>query len=120
MSRSVDKIEHVGGAVESVFHLYGVALDGDAALTLEVHIVEHLGLQILGRHCVGVFKQAVGKGAFAVVDVRYDAKISYIFHLDEICFRTANLRIFFYISYRRPIFQPYRAVYIDVLHFTGG
>ncbi len=44
MPRRINQIQRVFFAVVGVFHLYGVAFDGDAALTLEVHIVQHLRL----------------------------------------------------------------------------
>ena len=45
MARGVDKVEHIMLATKVVVHLYGMALDGDTALTLKVHIVEHLVLR---------------------------------------------------------------------------
>ena len=80
MPWSVDKIESIVLAIERVIHLYGVALDGNAAFTLKVHIVEHLSLHILGRYGAGILQQTVGQGTFAVVYVGYDAKIADIFH----------------------------------------
>jgi hypothetical protein len=50
-----------------------VALDGDATLTLEVHVVEHLPLGYL--YGFRMFEQPVGQGRFAVVDMRDDTKI---------------------------------------------
>ena len=47
MSWGVDKVERVLLAIASVvLHLYGVALDGDTLLALEVHVVEHLCLHL--------------------------------------------------------------------------
>ena len=80
MSRSVDEIEHIFLAVELVVHLDCVALDSDAALALEVHVIEHLGLHVLGGYGVGIFEKAVGKSALAVVDMRYDAEIADVLH----------------------------------------
>ena len=73
----VDEVELVllpvfGGVV----HAHGRELDGDAALALEVHRVEQLRLHIALGYLPREFHEAVGDGAFAVVDVRDDAKIS--------------------------------------------
>jgi len=57
-----------------------MALDGDPSFTLKVHVIEHLSLHVLRAHRVGVFKQTVGKRRLAVVDMGYDAEISYILH----------------------------------------
>ena len=50
----------------------------DASLTLQVHVVEHLPFCYL--NCFGVFKQAVGEGALAMINVGYDTEIAYILH----------------------------------------
>ena len=78
--RGVDKVEHITGAVELIPHLYSVALDSDAALALQIHVVEHLRLHILGSHRIGIFKQTVGQGRLTMVDVSYNTKVADIFH----------------------------------------
>ena len=78
MTRGVYEIQRIFLTVHGVEHLYGVALDGYAALTLQVHIVEHLALCDLNR--VRTFQKAVGQGALPVVNMRNYAKIPYLFH----------------------------------------
>ena len=78
MSRGVNQVKDVLLSLISVFHLDGVALDGDASFTLQVHIVKHLSLRNLDG--VRVLKQAVGQCRFAVVDMGNDAEIADIFH----------------------------------------
>ena len=79
VSRGVDEVEHIIFAIELVVHLDGVALDGDAALFFQIHIVEHLPFgHFDGRSAL---KQAVGKGAFAVVDMGDDAEVADMFHV---------------------------------------
>ena len=79
---SVNKIEHIVFAIKLVVHLYGVAFYSDSSLALQIHIVKHLSLQVLAAYGVSVFQQTVGKGTLAMVNMGYDAEISYIFHLD--------------------------------------
>jgi hypothetical protein len=55
-----------------------VTLDGDTALTLQIHIVEHLSLSNL--YGFSVLKQSVCQSRLAVVNVGYDAEISYMIH----------------------------------------
>ena len=81
MSRSVNQVQGIFLAVLHVVHLDGVALDGDAALALQVHVVEHLGLHVLASHRVGDFKQSVGQCTLAVVDVRHNAEVAYCLHI---------------------------------------
>ena len=51
-------------------------LDGDAALALQVHGIEHLRLHLARGQRPGQLQQAVGQRGFAVVDVRDDGKIA--------------------------------------------
>ena len=55
-----------------------MALDGDAALFFEIHIIEHLTLGHLDG--IGELKQTVGKGRLTMVDVCNDAEVSDMFH----------------------------------------
>ena len=74
---SVDQVELVSFAVlRGVHHADGVGLDGDAALALEVHGVEHLGLHLARGERSGQLQQAVGQRGFAVVDMRDDREIA--------------------------------------------
>ncbi len=81
MSRCVDKIECIVLTIESVIHLYGMALDSDTTLTLQVHVVKHLVLHFLGTNGFGKFQQAVGKSTLAMIDVSYYTEVSNILHL---------------------------------------
>ena len=82
VSRGVDQVEHVALAVAGgVLHLDGVALDGDALLALEIHVVEHLRLHLALIERIGLLQQAVGQRAFAVVDVGDDAEVAYVLHV---------------------------------------
>ena len=80
MSGSVDQVQDVVLAIKMEVHLYGVALDSDPSLTLQIHVVKHLCLQVLGGYSIGIFKQTVGKSALAVVNMGYDTKIADILH----------------------------------------
>ncbi len=77
MAGGVDQVELVRMAVlRGVHHADGVSLDGDAALALQVHGVEHLGLHLARSQRSGQLQQAVRQRGFAVVDVRDDGKIA--------------------------------------------
>src|SRR5216683_4801259 len=64
--------------------------DGDAALALEVHGVEHLRVHLALGQRAGHFEKTVGERGLAMVDVRDDAEIPY------------ELRVHFF---RLPIFS---------------
>ena len=73
----VDEVELVGFAVLGlVHHAHGVGLDGDAALALEVHVVQHLVVHLAHGERAGELQQAVGERRLAVVDVGDDGEIA--------------------------------------------
>jgi len=77
VARSIDQIEGIDFAVgAAILHRDRMHLDGDAALPLEVHAVQDLLLHLIAGEGAGGFKQAVGEGRFAVVDMGDDAEIS--------------------------------------------
>ena len=59
MSRSVNKVKDILLPLILVLHLDGVALDCDAALLLQVHVIEHLTLSNVYGMCI--FKQTVSQ-----------------------------------------------------------
>ena len=73
----VDQVELVVLAVlRRVGDAHGLALDGDAALALQVHLVEELLLHVARGDGARAFEDAVGQGRLAVVDVRDDAEVA--------------------------------------------
>src|SRR5690606_18098042 len=95
-------------------HAHGLALDRDAALTLDVHAVEVLRP---GRTLVddtGQLQHAVGQGRLAVVDVRDDAEVAQQFRrsgagFDPVHHRTA-IRM---LAATRPNNGPARALGVE-------
>ena len=76
VARRVDEVEHVLLAIGMrVEHPHSRGFDCDAALTLNVHCVEHLRLHITQGDGVRQLHHAVGQGGFPVVDVCDDAKV---------------------------------------------
>ena len=77
VSRGVDEVELVGLAVIGVIHHpHGVRLDRDAALALDVHGVQELGLHVPLLHRMGELEDAVRDGRLAVVDVRNNREVA--------------------------------------------
>jgi hypothetical protein len=75
--RSVDEVELVLLPVASAIQdAYGLRLDGDAALALQVHAVEELFLHVARGHGAGELENTVRERALAVVDVRDDAEVA--------------------------------------------
>lgn len=72
-------VDHVQGVVHPVHgpgHAHGLGLDGDAALTLDVHAVQVLGLHVARLHDAGGLQHAVRQRGLAVVDVGDDAEVA--------------------------------------------
>ena len=61
-----------------VDHAHGLRLDGDAALALDVHRVEHLLHHVALLDRVGELEDAVGQRGLPVVDVRDDREVAYV------------------------------------------
>ena len=80
MPGGVNQVEKILLLLILIRHLYGVALDGDSALTFKIHIVKNLIVKITLINGTGLLKKSVGKSALAMVYVRYYAKVAYIFH----------------------------------------
>jgi hypothetical protein len=77
----VDQVQVVDLAVARlVLQRRGLGLDGDAALALQVHRVEHLRVHLTVRQAAAQLDDAVGQRRFAVIDVGDDGKITYVFH----------------------------------------
>ncbi len=76
--RCVDEVELVGLAVARlVVQRDALRLDGDAALALDVHRVEHLLLHLAPAQPAADLDETVRERRFAVIDVRDDGKIAY-------------------------------------------
>lgn len=80
MPGSIYQIKRVGLSIVRILHLDSVTLDGYATLTLQIHVVENLFLQLALIDGLGNLQQPVGQRAFAVVDMRYDTEIANVFH----------------------------------------
>ena len=77
MARRVDEVELVLLAVLAlVVQTHRLRLDGDAALALDVHVVEDLRLHLSLRQCARILDQAVGDRRLAVVDMCDDREIA--------------------------------------------
>ena len=77
MAGRVDQVELILVAVVGVVvQANALGFDGDAALALQIHGVEHLRDHFALGERAGHFEQAVGQRGLAVVDVRDDAEIA--------------------------------------------
>ena len=76
MPGRINHVQREGLAINFPGQAHGLRLDGDSALALDVHAIEVLGAHRPVIHNARDLKHAVGKGRFAVVDVRNDAEIS--------------------------------------------
>src|SRR5690242_967191 len=77
MTRSINQVQDIGAAISGhVVEAHGTRLDRDAALALKLHRIEKLLLEFALAQRPGAFKQSIGQGRFAMVDMRYDREIA--------------------------------------------
>ena len=73
VARGINEMEQIVMTVSGmVDELHGIELDGDAPLPLQVHGVQDLVFHFPFFHGVRQFQDAVGQGAFPMVDVGDD------------------------------------------------
>ena len=79
----IDEVEHVGDAVRRrIRQAHGLGFDGNAALPLQFHRIEHLLGHVAQGHYAGLFQKTVSQRRLAVVDVRDDAEVSDVLLVD--------------------------------------
>ena len=77
MAGRINQIEPIGLSVlRRIVQRNGTRLDRDAALSLDVHIIEQLFFHITHGDSAGLFKNAVSQRGFSVVNMRNDAEIA--------------------------------------------
>lgn len=80
MARRVHKVELIFNAVPGLIgEAHGLGLDGDAALALDVRVVEDLLAHLALIQPAAGLDQAVGQCRLAVIDMRDDREVSYVF-----------------------------------------
>ena len=77
MARRVHQVQFIGLAVfRDIVEAHRLRLDGDAALLLDIHVVEHLRAHLAIGQAPGALDQAVGQGRLAMVDMGDDRKVA--------------------------------------------
>jgi len=81
VARSIDKIEieYLTGSARVGEH-HGLALDGNASLPFDIHIIKELVAKLPVINQAGVLNQTVGQGGFPVIDMGNNAEISNLLH----------------------------------------
>jgi hypothetical protein len=68
-----------------------LTLYGDPSFTLDIHIVQNLVTELPCINEICMLDKAVSKRGFAVIDMSYNAEVSYLFH-NAVLF-TLNVKI---------------------------
>ena len=77
VARCVHQIELVGLAIlGSIVEPHGLRLDGDAALFLDIHVIEHLLGHFAFGQAAAMLDQAIRQRRFAVVNMGDDGEIA--------------------------------------------
>ncbi len=73
----IEQVQPVGfPRLARVTHRYGMRLDRDAPLALQIHGIEQLILLVALVDCARALEQSIRQGRLPVIDVRDDAKIA--------------------------------------------
>ena len=76
MPRRVDEVQDIAlPIVRRIFQSNRPRLDGDAPLSLQLHVVENLVLHLPGFHRLAFLQQPVRQGRLSVVNMGNDRKI---------------------------------------------
>ena len=81
MSGRIDQVEIIGFTILFQFHLNGMAFYGNSPLAFQVHIIQHLFLQVPSGYRPGQFQQAVSQRTFPMVNMGDDAEIAYVINV---------------------------------------
>jgi hypothetical protein len=77
VSGSVDEVEDIALTVgRFIVKLDRTRLDGYSSFPLKIHIVEKLLFHVARGNGLRLLQETVGKGGFAVVDMRDDGEIA--------------------------------------------
>ena len=76
--RSVNQVQDVFFSLIIIFHLDGMALNRNTALTFQIHIIKHLSFGHF--HRLSILQQTVRQSRLTMVDMGYNTEISDIFH----------------------------------------
>jgi hypothetical protein len=77
MAGGIDQVEDVGLAVLGrIGQPHRLRLDGDTALALDIHGIEHLLLHLARLQAAGGLDQPVGQRRFAMVDMRNNGEVA--------------------------------------------
>ena len=80
MARGIDQIQHICPSIILIFHLYGMAFNGDPPFPFKVHIIQYLVLKISFRKGMGHFQQPVSQGAFTMINVGNNTEVPDVIH----------------------------------------
>src|SRR5665647_657238 len=84
MAGCINQIEYIFRSFKFIIDLNGMAFYGNSFLAFQVHIIQYLRLHIPVIYRMCKFQQPVGQSTFAMINMSYYTKISYILHLPKI------------------------------------
>ena len=77
MAGGIDQVQVVGLAIRRrINQAHGLRLDGDAALALDIHAVEHLRVHFALGQAAAMLDQAVGERRFSMIDMGDDGEVA--------------------------------------------
>ena len=84
MPRGINEIEQISMAVMGrVIQGHALRLDGDAALSFQVHGIQNLRLHLTFAQAAAHLDQAVRQGRFTVINVGNDREVPYVLQFPQ-------------------------------------
>lgn len=90
MAWSIYQVKDIFFALVFIIDLDSMALNSNTLLSFEVHIIKYLVLHISLTDGIGRLQKPVGQGAFTVIDMGDDTKISDVLHVLQLRFEAQN------------------------------
>ena len=92
MARRIDKVELIGfTAARQVMQRDAMRLNGDAALALDIHRIEHLCRHFAQLEAPADLNEAIRQRGFTVIDMGDDGKIANVFEIAHVMRNSARL-----------------------------
>jgi hypothetical protein len=84
VARRVDEVENIHLAIVGrIGQADRMSLDGDPALALEIHAVEHLRFHLARLERARQLEKPIGQRRFAVIDMRDDGEVADVAGIHE-------------------------------------
>ena len=80
MARRVNQVQSIFLPIELIVHLDSMGLDGNPLFTLQIHVIQHLGVHLAAVEGAGKFQKPICQRTFSVINMSDNAKVASVLH----------------------------------------